>query len=69
MVDAPNLSEMSDEELEFYYFQNHDTDKNNMLDGLEMLQAISHISDETDFSGNNNNDINFEYYISEFIGV
>lgn len=33
---------MSDEELEFYYFQFHDTDKNSKLDGLEILQAILH---------------------------
>ncbi|XP_044749197.1 multiple coagulation factor deficiency protein 2 homolog [Coccinella septempunctata] len=63
MVDTPDLSKMSDEELEFYYFQAHDTDKNNMLDGLEILQAISHILDETDVSGNINNDKNFDYYI------
>ncbi|XP_045479999.1 multiple coagulation factor deficiency protein 2 homolog [Harmonia axyridis] len=63
MVESPDLSKMSDEELEFYYFQTHDTDKNNKLDGLEILQAITHILDETDVSGNINNDSDFDYYI------
>ncbi|KAL3266890.1 hypothetical protein HHI36_011040 [Cryptolaemus montrouzieri] len=64
LVDAPNLSKMSDEELEFYYFQTHDTDRNNKLDGLEILQAISHIIDENeDVTGSSNNSTDFHYYI------
>lgn len=39
---------MSDEELEFYYFQVHDTDKNAKLDGLEILQAILHANHNRD---------------------
>lgn len=42
VIEQPDLSKMSDEELDFYYFQVHDTDKNNKLDGLEILQAIMH---------------------------
>ncbi|XP_013379286.1 multiple coagulation factor deficiency protein 2 homolog [Lingula anatina] len=36
-----NTSAMSPEELEFHYFQQHDTDDNFMLDGLEILAAIT----------------------------
>ncbi|KAJ8950984.1 hypothetical protein NQ318_006368 [Aromia moschata] len=42
VIPEPDLSNMTDEELEFYYFQVHDSDKNSKLDGLEILQAISH---------------------------
>ncbi|XP_050505698.1 multiple coagulation factor deficiency protein 2 homolog [Diabrotica virgifera virgifera] len=42
VIPAPDFSKMSDEEVEFYYFQVHDSDKNSMLDGLELLQAILH---------------------------
>ncbi|KAL1506034.1 hypothetical protein ABEB36_005469 [Hypothenemus hampei] len=37
-----NLSKMTDEELELYYFLLHDSDKNSKLDGLELLNAILH---------------------------
>ncbi|XP_054747590.1 multiple coagulation factor deficiency protein 2 homolog isoform X1 [Anastrepha obliqua] len=37
-----NLEDMSDEEKNFYYFKIHDSDNNNALDGLEMLQAAIH---------------------------
>ncbi|KAJ8969380.1 hypothetical protein NQ314_001779 [Rhamnusium bicolor] len=42
LISEPDLSKMTDEELEFYYFQVHDSDKNSKLDGLEILQAILH---------------------------
>ncbi|XP_021945696.1 multiple coagulation factor deficiency protein 2 homolog isoform X2 [Folsomia candida] len=35
--------EMTPEEMEFHYFKMHDFDNNSLLDGLEILQAISHI--------------------------
>lgn len=36
---------MTDDELEFYFFQVHDLDKNLKLDGLEILQAILHTNE------------------------
>ncbi|XP_060531782.1 multiple coagulation factor deficiency protein 2 homolog [Cylas formicarius] len=38
----PDVSKMTPEELELYYFLLHDSDKNSKLDGLELLQAILH---------------------------
>lgn len=32
--------EMSEEELEFYYFKLYDYDKNNKLDGVEIVKVI-----------------------------
>ncbi|CAH0560069.1 unnamed protein product [Brassicogethes aeneus] len=43
LVSEPDLTNMTDEQLEFYYFHLHDVDKNNQLDGLEILRAIYHI--------------------------
>lgn len=63
---------MSDEELEFHYFQLHDFDKNQHLDGLEILQAIRHTlnhhseeeeHEETDMEDANKANDEFEYYI------
>lgn len=58
---------MTDEELEFYYFQVHDTDKNSKLDGLEILNAILHTHHEEQQEENQtqNND-DFEYYVGTF---
>lgn len=36
------LSEMTEDEKNFYYFKVHDADNNDFLDGLEMLQAATH---------------------------
>ncbi|XP_018579403.1 multiple coagulation factor deficiency protein 2 homolog, partial [Anoplophora glabripennis] len=53
VIPEPNFSKMTDEEVEFYYFQVHDTDKNSKLDGLEILQAMSHTSQHAyDENGN-----------------
>ncbi|XP_076321537.1 multiple coagulation factor deficiency protein 2 homolog [Tachypleus tridentatus] len=41
------LSEnIENKEVEFYYFQLHDFDKNGMLDGLEILAALNHVNDD-----------------------
>ncbi|XP_046430305.1 multiple coagulation factor deficiency protein 2 homolog isoform X2 [Neodiprion fabricii] len=42
LADQLDLSKMSDQELEFYYFNFHDIDNNTKLDGLEILNAILH---------------------------
>ena len=34
--------QMTDEELQFHYFKLHDYDNNNMLDGIELVSAITH---------------------------
>ncbi|KAK9717579.1 EF-hand domain pair [Popillia japonica] len=49
VIDQPDLSKLSDEELEFYYFQLHDTDNNSKLDGLEILQAILHTTHSNNY--------------------
>jgi len=35
--------QMTPKEREFHYFKLHDDDDNNLLDGLEMLNAIGHV--------------------------
>ncbi|XP_044729157.1 multiple coagulation factor deficiency protein 2 homolog [Chrysoperla carnea] len=62
-----DLESMTDEELEFHYFQLHDFDNNTKLDGLEILQAIQHTAhahdenteDNTDVENSNENDLNY----------
>ena len=36
-----DTSDMTPEELQFYYFKQHDYDNNNMLDGIELIQGNS----------------------------
>ncbi|XP_076252602.1 multiple coagulation factor deficiency protein 2 homolog [Rhynchophorus ferrugineus] len=51
-----DLSKMTEDELEVYYFLLHDSDKNSKLDGLELLNAILHTThDETSAAGQHNN--------------
>ncbi|KAB7499119.1 Multiple coagulation factor deficiency protein 2-like protein [Armadillidium nasatum] len=38
------IENMTSEEVEFHYFTIHDLDKDNNLDGLELMQAIMHIA-------------------------
>jgi len=38
-MEQENLSE---EELQFHYFKLHDYDKNNLLDGIELISAVTH---------------------------
>lgn len=65
VIDKPDLSKMTDEELDFYYFQVHDTDKNAKLDGLEILQAIMHTDhhDENEDRNSNEEEENTAYFI------
>ncbi|XP_078593693.1 uncharacterized protein LOC144871752 [Branchiostoma floridae x Branchiostoma japonicum] len=41
-----SMAEMSEEELQFHYFTQHDYDKNNRLDGIELVAAMTHFHDE-----------------------
>lgn len=69
MISKPDVANMTDEELEFYYFQMHDTDKNSKLDGLEILQAIFHIDqheDNPDDEEHSNDSSDFEYYVGMY---
>lgn len=68
VIEQPDLSKMTDEELDFYYFQVHDSDKNSKLDGLEILQAIMHTEHHDDESEENQeqND-NTTYFIGWFL--
>ena len=38
---------MSNEDLQFHYFRLHDYDNNKKLDGLELMQAMSHYHKES----------------------
>ncbi|XP_072353529.1 multiple coagulation factor deficiency protein 2 homolog isoform X2 [Scyliorhinus torazame] len=42
-----DLNEISEQELEFYYFTLHDFDKNMLLDGLEIMTALEDSLEET----------------------
>jgi len=42
IVNEPDLSKMSEEELQFHYFKMHDSDNNNMLDGSELIKSLIH---------------------------
>ncbi|XP_015712943.1 multiple coagulation factor deficiency protein 2 [Coturnix japonica] len=45
VIEKPE-SEMSPQELQLHYFKMHDYDGNNLLDGLELATAISHVHKE-----------------------
>lgn len=45
MIDKPE-KEMTPQELQLHYFKMHDYDGNNLLDGLELATAISHVHRE-----------------------
>ncbi|XP_042301385.1 multiple coagulation factor deficiency protein 2 [Sceloporus undulatus] len=45
VIDKPE-SEMSPQELQLHYFKMHDYDGNNLLDGLELATAITHVHRE-----------------------
>ena len=40
MIGDKDTSQMTPEELQFYYFKQHDYDNNNQLDGIELIQGI-----------------------------
>ncbi|XP_044228973.1 multiple coagulation factor deficiency protein 2 isoform X2 [Thunnus albacares] len=45
VIDKPE-NDMSPQELQLHYFKMHDYDGNNLLDGLELATAISHVHRE-----------------------
>ncbi|XP_067136402.1 lymphotoxin beta receptor inhibitor-like [Centruroides vittatus] len=42
VVDHPDVTKMSEEELQFHYFKMHDNDDNNKLDGCELIKSVLH---------------------------
>ncbi|XP_057651160.1 multiple coagulation factor deficiency protein 2 homolog [Diorhabda carinulata] len=69
LIPDPDFSKMSDAELEFYYFQVHDSDKNSKLDGLELLQAILHTDENYGYQDDDEEHVqhddspDFNYYV------
>ena len=47
IIDKPE-SEMTEAELQLHYFKLHDYDNNNKLDGLELIQALTHYHHDED---------------------
>ncbi|KAE8600702.1 hypothetical protein XENTR_v10013367 [Xenopus tropicalis] len=47
VIEKPE-AEMSPQELQLHYFKMHDYDGNNLLDGLELATAISHVHKSTE---------------------
>lgn len=45
MIDKPE-KDMTPQELQLHYFKMHDYDGNNLLDGLELATAITHVHKE-----------------------
>ena len=50
VIDKPE-KDMSPQELQLHYFKMHDYDGNNLLDGLELATAITHVHREVGVSG------------------
>ncbi|XP_012285003.1 multiple coagulation factor deficiency protein 2 homolog [Orussus abietinus] len=48
VADQLDISKMTEQELDFFYFNLHDIDNNTKLDGLEMLHAYQHTLHEQD---------------------
>lgn len=42
VLNEPDLSKLSEDELQFYYFKIHDSDNNNKLDGAELIKSLIH---------------------------
>ncbi|XP_041107330.1 multiple coagulation factor deficiency protein 2 homolog [Polyodon spathula] len=61
VIDKPE-SDMSPQELQLHYFKMHDYDGNDLLDGLELATAITHVHREE--GGENSHQMNEEDLIS-----
>jgi hypothetical protein len=55
-----SIEDMSSEELQFHYFKLHDYDNNNMLDGLELVAALTHFEDSNSHQDDEAQDDNQE---------
>ncbi|KAJ6635752.1 Multiple coagulation factor deficiency protein 2 like [Pseudolycoriella hygida] len=54
VIEHRNISEMTEEEKNFFYFKVHDSDNNDVLDGLELLRAATHHSVHVEHDGDEN---------------
>lgn len=43
-----DTSKMTEQELQFHYFTMHDSDKNNKLDGSELIKSLIHWHGKSD---------------------
>jgi len=50
---------MTEQELQFHYFKLHDYDNNNLLDGLEIIKALTHAHEEASKYSVNDSTISF----------
>ncbi|XP_014669780.1 PREDICTED: multiple coagulation factor deficiency protein 2-like [Priapulus caudatus] len=55
--------DMTEQELQFHYFKQHDLDNNNQLDGLELVHALTH------FHSDNPNEVPPPFPEDELIGL
>ena len=62
-INTKKKEEMTDQELQFHYFKLHDFDNNNLLDGLEIVKALTHAHDE---AGEQNCSFFFLFYKLHF---
>ncbi|ESO01885.1 hypothetical protein HELRODRAFT_188509 [Helobdella robusta] len=64
---AKQPEEMNSDELQFHYFKLHDTNNDNELDGLELLQAFLHEhkeeNDEEPAEDKKNHNLNLEHIV------
>jgi len=45
VIQQPDTSKMTEQELQFHYFKMHDNDNNNKLDGTELIKSLIHWHD------------------------
>lgn len=68
IIPKVDISKMTPDELELYYFLVHDTDKNSKLDGLELLNSIIHTTHNEDHEDEQLEDSLDEKLFNRFVG-
>lgn len=68
IIPKVDISKMTPDELELYYFLVHDTDKNSKLDGLELLNSIIHTTHNEDHEDEELEDSLDEKLFNHFVG-
>lgn len=59
---------LKEEDLQFHYFKLHDYDGNNKLDGIELMNAMTHYHDEEDNSTTTYTDDQLSSMIDQILG-
>lgn len=70
IIPKVDVSKMTPDELELYYFLVHDTDKNSKLDGLELLNSIIHTTHDEDHEDEEQDSLDekvFNHFVGEFL--